>query len=54
MIAGHIVTCKGEGDQWVVDKLVEDIADWGLTDIVFQTDGESAIVKVMEMIINTT
>ena len=34
-----------------VDKLIEDIADWGHTDIVLKTDGEPAIVAVTEAVI---
>ena len=37
MISGYCVEAKGAADAWVVEKLVEDISDWGHTDIVLET-----------------
>ena len=50
MIAGHLVQKKGVSDDWIVEKLVDDISSWGLTDIVLKTDGEPAIVALMDAI----
>ena len=46
MIAARMVECKGASDDWVVNKLVEDLAGLGRTDIVLKTDGESSIVAI--------
>ena len=46
MIAGHMCETKGPGDKWVVNKIIEDIADWGYTDIILKTDGEPAILAL--------
>ena len=50
MLSGYLIECKGDGDKWLLDKLAEDIADWGRTDIVLKTDGEPAILKVQKAI----
>ena len=46
MVSSHLVESKGVKDTWVIEKLVEDIADWGHADIVLKTDGEPAIVAL--------
>lgn len=50
MLAGHFVQRNGEGDGWVIDKLVEDISSWGLADIVLKSDGEPSVVALMNKI----
>ena len=40
----HLCRCKGASDEWVVDKLVEDIASLGHTKVIVKTDGEPALV----------
>lgn len=50
MIAGHICESKGPGDRWIVEKLIDDIASWGHTDIVLKTDGEASILALQEKI----
>ena len=46
----HVVDGKGRGDGWIVDKIVEDIASLGYTDVIIKGDGEPALVQVMEAI----
>ena len=46
--AAHIAECKGTGDQWIVNKLVSDIDDWGYTDLILKCDGEPALIQVAE------
>ena len=46
----HLCRCKGPGDEWVVDRLVEDIESLGHTKVIVKTDGEPALVKVYESI----
>ena len=46
--ASHICESKGISDSWVVQKLVDDIDAWGYTDIIMKSDGEPALVKVVE------
>ena len=46
MISGHIIEAKGDSDKYVVGRLLEDISDWGRTDIILKTDGEPAINAV--------
>ena len=50
MTFAHMVNCKGPGDGWVVDQLVEDVESLGHTDTILKTDGDHAIAKVMEAI----
>ena len=44
----HIVRCKGASDEYIVEKLMEDIDQMGHTDIILKGDGEPALVQVME------
>ena len=46
----HLCRCKGPGDEWVVDRLVEDIESLGHTKVTAKTDGEPALVKFYEFI----
>ena len=46
----HLCLCKGASDGWVVDRLVEDLATLGHTKVIVKTDGEPALVNVMEAI----
>ena len=46
----QLCRCKGASDDWVVDKLVEDIASLGHTKVIVKTDGEPALVNVYESI----
>ena len=46
----HLCRCKGPGDEWVVDKIMEDLATLGHTKLIMKTDGEPALVKVMEAV----
>ena len=46
----HLCRCKGPNDEWVVDKLVEDMAILGHTKMIIKTDGEPALVSVMKAI----
>ena len=50
MIAAHLIERKGDSDEWLVKRLVLDIADWGRTDVVLKTDGEAAIVGLQRAI----
>ena len=47
-MAGYLAEAKGDWDKWVVDRLVSDLADWGLTDIILKTDGEPAILPLQK------
>ena len=46
----HICLCKGPNDVWIVDQLVSDINGMGHTEVVVKTDGEPALVKLMEAV----
>ena len=46
----HLCLCKGAIDGWVVDRLVEDLATLGHTKVIVKTDGEPALLNVMEAI----
>ena len=46
----HVCTSKGPGDEWVVGQLVDDIDRPGHTEMIMKTDGEPAIVALMEAI----
>ena len=46
----HVCLCKGPTDEWVVDRLQEDIDRLGHTEIILKTDGEPAIVALMDSI----
>jgi len=48
MLVGHMVERKGDKDQWVVQRLVDDLASWGCTDVVLKTDGEPSIVALQK------
>ena len=48
--AAHICECKGIQDKWVVARLVNDIDGWGYTSIILKSDGEPAIVQLVEEI----
>ena len=50
MLAGHLIKCKGDSDEWLVKRLTSDIADWGRTDIILKTDGEPAIIGLQRAI----
>ena len=46
MTAMHVCLCKGMEDRWIVDAILEDIANMGYTNIILKTDGEPALVQV--------
>jgi len=46
----HVCLAKGPSDEWIIDQLVRDIDSLGYADIIIKTDGEPALVKVMEAI----
>ena len=48
--AAHICEGKGTQDKWVVTRLVNDIDGWGYTNIILKSDGEPAIVQMVEEI----
>ena len=48
VIGSHICDRKGADDEWVVNKLVEDIENMGHTEIILKGDGELAQVQVMQ------
>ncbi len=48
MTFAHVTDCKGPRDEWIVNRLVEDIGTLGHADVIIKTDGEPALVKVME------
>ena len=50
MTFAHLCRCKGAGDSWIVEKLIEDLATLGHSKLFVKTDGEPALVKVMEAI----
>ena len=49
-IFAYRVNQKGSGDEWVIRRLVQDIADMGRTDIVLKTDGEPAMISLQKAI----
>merc|ERR1712086_383455 len=50
MLVGHMVERKGDKDQWVAQRLVNDMAEWGCTNVVLKTDGEPSIVALQKAI----
>ena len=50
MMHTHGVDHKGPDDGWIVRKIVDDIEALGHTDVILKSDGEPAIVKLMEEI----
>ena len=46
----HTCLCKGAGDDWIVKKMCEEIDNMGHTEVVIKTDGEPALVAVMEAV----
>ena len=47
----HLVTCKGTGDERIVGKVMQSIAETGCTDVVLKTDGEPALIQVQEAVV---
>ena len=43
-----MVERKGDKDQWVAQRLVDDLASWGCTEVVLETDGEPSIVALQK------
>ena len=49
-IAAHVCQSKGATDQWVVDRLCDDVELFGHTEVILKSDGEPAIVQVQSAI----
>ena len=44
----HVCENKGASDEWVMQKLLEDMERLGHTEVIIKSDGEPALVQVME------
>ena len=49
-IAAHVCQTKGSTDQWVVDRLCDDVELFGHTEVILKSDGEPSIVQVQSAI----
>ena len=49
-VAAHVCQSKGATDQWVVDRLCDDIDMFGHTEVILKADGEPSIVQVQSAI----
>ena len=51
-MAAHAVEQKGSADQWVVQRILDDIRMFGHTDIIMKVDGEPALLQVQRKIVD--
>ena len=47
---GHLVGCKGLGDERIVNKVVKSMGETGFTKMTLKGDGEPALVQVQEAV----
>ena len=45
-VAAHVCQTKGATDQWIVDRLCDDIELFGHTEVILESDGEPSMVQV--------
>ena len=45
-VAAHVCQTKGATDQWIVDRLCDDIELFGHTEVILKSDGEPSMVQV--------
>ena len=50
MVTAHRVDTKGQTDEWIVKRIVQDIRELGRNDIVLKTDGEPAMLAVQRAV----
>ena len=47
-MASHVCECKGSADEWIVKEIVNDINGLGYIEVVLKSDGETALVQLLE------
>ena len=50
MVTAHGMDTKGPTDEWIVQRIVQDIKELEGNDIVLKTDGEPAMVAVQRAV----
>ena len=48
IISSHVCLSKGVSDVWVIERILEDIARLGHTDVMLKGDGEPALMQVLQ------
>ena len=51
-IGAHFIQCKGIGDEYIVRRLMKDIDSLGYSTVTLKSDGEPALVQVLNEIKN--
>ena len=49
-LAAHKCEQKGAADNWIVERIKDDLRTWGHTELILKTDGEPALVQVQEAV----